>query len=450
MTFHREITAPSMHRMLGIFLALTLTVTALPARAISLIRDPDIEYALERVAEPILAAAGLGGNVRVLVVNDQSLNAFVIDNNHIFIHMGLLLRMERVEMLQAVIAHEAAHITNSHITRRMANIGSARTAAGFGLALAIAAAAAGASGDAVTGLALGSQSASTRALLAHTRAEEAAADQSGVRYMVRAGVDPHAAVEVHDLFRGQELLNVSRQDPYMRSHPLTRDRMRAMQAFANANKSKARKQPEAEYWFARAQGKASAFSRSPKWTMQRADESPSRDIRLMREAIAFHRRSDRSKAVARINAAIEMRPRDPYFYELKGQILLESRRFNEAVNAYRKSVDLAPRNALCLGGLGRALLAANRPKEALTYLEKARARDFRDPRILRDLGAAYARTGKNGMASLSTAERYALQNRLKDAAIHAKRASGLLPRGSSAWRRAEDILADAERAAKKK
>ncbi len=451
--FHREKTMASIHplRALAIaLLSLALILSGGTAKAVSLIRDPDIEHALNRAAAPILRAAGLGGNVRILVVNERSLNAFVIDNNHIFIHLGMLLRMNTPEMFQAVVAHEAAHITNGHIARRITNMGSAQTAAGLGLALAAAAAAATGNANVGMGLALGTSASAERRFLAHTRAEEVAADQSGVRYMTGAGVNPQGAVDVHEIFRGQEALNTSRQDPYMRSHPLTRDRIRTMKGYAAAHADKVKPtDPDIAYWYERARAKIAAFTLSPKWTLNRLDESPSRDIRLMREAAARHRLSQSGKALAAINGAIKLRPDDPFYYELKGQILLENRRFNEAVTAYQKSVALAPRNALCLASLGRALLAADRPREALKPLEQARSRDFRNGIMLRDLGAAYARTGNNGMAALSAAERYALQGRLKDAGVLAKRASGLLPNGSRGWRRAEDILRQAERAEKK-
>lgn len=453
MRFHREKTASSIHafRLLAACLVACLAFvwTSLPARAASLVRDADIEHALSRMAAPLLTASGLGGNVRILLINDRSLNAFVIDSQHIFIHTGMISKMDTPEKLQAVIAHEAAHIANGHIARRMANIDSARSLAGLGMALALVAAAASGRGDVAGGVALGIQSSAERQFLAHSRAEEASADQSGVRYMAAAGIDPLGAVQVHEVFAGQELLSVSRQDPYTRSHPLTRDRMRAMQRFVSAYAGKSAPQPEMEYWYERARGKVTAFTNPPNWTLKRAAESNAEDVRLMREAVAYHRLSDRATALNRIDRAIALRPNDAYYYDLKGQILLEGRQFNGAVKAYSRAAELAPGNPLILGGLGRALLTVNRPKEALKHLEKARQRDFRDPRILRDLGSAYAQVGNDGMASLSTAERYALQGRLKDAAIHAKRASGLLPRGSGPWRRAEDIIVAAKRAAQK-
>lgn len=444
---------PSIHPfrfLVSLLLTLVFVLTALPARAVTLLRDPDIEHSLSQLAAPVLRAAGIGGNIRVLVVKDSRLNAFVLDSKHIFVHSGMLLRLSSAAEFQAVVAHEAAHIANGHIARRMANLGTARNAAGLGIALAAIAAAAGADPSAAAGIAIGTNSSANRMFLAHTRAEEASADQSGVRYMVNAGVDPKAAVDLHEMFRGQESLSASRRDPYTRSHPLSRDRIRALKGFVSGYGGKTKPNPAADYWFARAQGKLSGFVRSPKWTLLRAKESPSADIRAMREAAAHHRRSNRPKALKAINRAITMRPKDPFYQELKGQILLESRQFGAAVSAYKRAVSLAPRNALILGGYGRAQLAAGNPRAARATLEKARARDFRDARVLRDLGGAYARTGNNGMASAVTAERYALQGRLKDAGIHAKRAMGLLPRGSAAWRRSQDILIAAEAANKRR
>lgn len=433
----------------GIILTTLVFVTiAAPTRAATIIRDPDIEYSLAQLARPILAAAGLGSNVRVLVIDDNKLNAFVVDNNHIFLHSGLILKTDSAAMLQAVIAHEAAHIANGHITRRIQNFGSARTAAGLGAILAAVAGAAAGNPQLGVGVALGLNSSAQRSFLAHTRAEEASADKSALRYMKIARVNTQGTIDVLELFEGQELLNTTRQDPYVRSHPLTRDRIRAAKAGAKALADDSDEDATAQYWFGRAKGKLSAFTRPPKWTKRTLKTSPSQDVRLMREAIMHHRSSQKAKAVAAIDKAIALRPRDPFLYELKGQILIESRDQKAALRAYKRAAELAPNNSLCLGGYGRSLLSLKRYKEARAVLEKARSIDFRDARILRDLGASYAAVGNMGMAAVATAERYALQGRMKDAAIQAKRAVGLLPQGSAGWRRADDILLAAKRASR--
>lgn len=433
-------------RLLAATLTLLLLATA-PLRAqVTLLRDADMEHALKQLAAPVLTAAGLSPNrVRILVIDDQSLNAFIVDTENVFIHSGLLLKLDSAAQVQAVIAHEAAHIANGHITRRLGNMRSARTAAGLGLVLAAAAGAATGNGQAAAAVAFGSQGSAMRLFFQHTRAEESAADISSVRYMMRAGLDPRGALEVQQLFRGQEVLTEARQDPYMRTHPLSRDRLRALEGLI-AGSPEVGRNTTMEYWFERAQGKLSAFKRAPNWTMRRAGESISQDIALMRQAVAHHRQSDTKRAIQAIDGALALRKSDPYLLELKGQILLESRNFGAAVQVYRAAANAAPREPLILGGYGRALLAAGNPREALQALEAARGRDFSDARVLRDLAVAYAKTGQNGMASVVTAERYALQGRMKDAALHAERAMGQLPRGSGPWQRAEDVLFAAERA----
>jgi len=433
-------------------LAVALVLAPMAARAQSLIRDAEIEYALRQLARPLATAAGLSsGTLRVLVIDDNAMNAFVLDGQTIMLHSGLLLRLDSAAQAQAVIAHELAHIANGHITRRLANLRGANSAAAMGILMSLAVVAAG-NAKAGAGLAMGSASSAQRLFFAHTRAEESSADQAGVRYMARAGVDPQAMVEVLDLFRGQEALSSTRQDPYVRTHPLSADRLRSLRGFAAAYGGTASPDDTADYWFARAKGKLGAFLQSPRYTLRRAGGDGS-TVGLMRRAIAHHRTPDPDKALAEMSRLEAARPNDPFVQELKGQILLESRRFGPAVTAYARAVSLAPDEPLILAGHGRALLAldtAQGNRQALAALEKARGRDPHDPRMLRDLAVAYARAGNNGMASLATAERYAVLGRMDTAAVHAKRAEGLLPRGAPGWLRAQDVLSAAETAGRRR
>lgn len=433
---------------------LGFAMLAAPASAQTMIRDAEIEYTLRRLAQPVLNAAGLSnGRVKIYVIKDSSLNAFVIDSQHMFIHSGLILKLKTPEELQAVIAHEAAHIANGHISRRLLNMQSAKTAAGLGMLLAAVAAATTGDAQAAGGIAVGTMSSAHRILLSHTRSEESSADQSGARYMARAGIDPAAMVDVLNIFRGQEALAVSRRDPYALSHPLSRDRLRAVKGYAAAFKPQGKPDPKSAYWYARTRGKLGAFIRNPKWGLREAKKTGFNDVALMMQAVSYHRTPNVKKALKAVNALIKARPNDPYAYELKGQILLESRQAKAGAAAYGKAVALAPREPLILAGYGRALLAQNTGaslKKALGVLEKARARDPQDARMMRDLAVAYAKTGNNGMASLATAERYAIQGRLEDAGLHAKRAAGLLPRGSVGWNRAQDVIRAAKNASKRR
>lgn len=434
----------SIARVVVILFATLFVAEPRNASAATLIRDADIEHSLQQLAAPILRAAGLSpSRVGIYVVQDRNLNAFVLDNSGIYIHSGMILRLTRAAELQAVIAHEAAHIANGHIVRRGVNAQSARNVALLGMALSAAAGAATGQGAAAAGVALGVASSSQRVFFGHTRAEESAADQSGIRYMAAAGADTSGAVSVMELFSGQEALPERRQDIYARSHPLSRDRLRTLKGLAASYKKATKPDPAMEYWFDRAKGKLSAFTRNPKWTFQRSKESPAADVRAMREAVAFHRLNQTGKALASLDRARAARPGDPYYDELRGQILMESRNWGAAANAYAAAAQRAPRNSLILAGYGRALVALGgqqRYQQAVVYLERATASDWRNDLALRDLGTAYAKLGNRGMAALVTAEGHALRGRTKEARILAQRAADMLPGGSAGWRRAQDVL----------
>ncbi|WP_116130852.1 M48 family metalloprotease [Tropicimonas sp. IMCC34043] len=432
--------------------AALLLVAGLPARAQTILRDAEAEYALSEVARPVLNAAGVSpSSVRILIIKDSSLNAYVLNAQTIAIHSGLLMKITRPEMLQGVIAHEVAHIANGHLASRPMNMRNARTAAAVGLALAAAVATQNPSAGA--GLAIGTQSAAKRAFLAHTRAEEASADQSGLRYLSRAGVDPQGMIDLLDIFSGQEALSSAHQDPYVLSHPLSSERLRSARGYAAAYGGGEPSDPETAYWFDRSQAKLAAYLRAPGATLRRISPGDTSDATLVARTVANQQAHDTGAALQAAEQLIAKRPDDVYARELKAWILLESRQFGAASAAYAEAVALAPNDPLMLAGYGRALLAEDTPAsnaKALEVMEKSRARDQLNPSMLRDLGLAYARAGQNGMASVVTAERYALSGRLQDAAVHAKRAQGLVPRGSPAWRRADDIVLAAKSQPKRK
>lgn len=438
--------------ILGLFLAVMLLIPA-PTRAQGLIRDAEIERSLRIIAGPLFKAAGVNGNqIDLLVVGDSSLNAFVINGRAIFLHSGLITRLKTIEMLQSVIGHELAHITSGHLVRRTLNLRSANTAVGIGLLLSLAVSATG-NTSAASGIAAGTASSAMSRFLTHTRAEETTADQIGTRYMVRAGIDPQAGLEVLELFRGQEALKAGRQDPYARTHPLSQDRIRALKGQIAAYKGKKiATSVTLKYWHARMQAKFKGFLGNPSYILRHVKKSDKSEPAALVRAIAYHRQGNVKKAMVHMNILLEKRPKDAYYHELKGQILLEGRQTAAAVSSYRKAVSLAAKEPLILAGLGRALLATKSPKgdrNALEVLRKAYRMDPRDASMLRDLAVAWAKAGNNGMASLVTAERYALLGRFRDARTNALRAEGMLPRGSAGWLKAQDIIAASKTALKK-
>ena len=362
--------------LLALGLAMLVALPA-PARAVGLLRDAGMEYGLNQLARPIIEAAGLpASRIRILVINDMSLNAFVTNGRAVFIHAGLILRLQSSEALQAVIAHEVAHIANGHYVRRNMTAQNAQRNSLFGLAAGIAAGVASGNPALGAGIAQGTAGSALGVFLSHTRAEEAAADKSGLRYLARAGIPPSAMAEVFELFAGQEALAPERQSAWARTHPVSRERARAAENFAAVLSPRTTDRTKTEYWYQRARGKLSAYLRSPSYTLDRVGLSDMSHHARIQRAMAYYKMPDMTRARAEVGGLIDAKPEDPYFHELLGWMEIESGNAERAVDAYREAAALAPREPMILAGYGRSLLALNTPatdKEALETLEAARA-----------------------------------------------------------------------------
>lgn len=414
-----------------------------PVAAASLIRDSEIEQTLERLSLPIFRAAGLpASSIDIYIINDDRLNAFVAGGRNIFLNTGLLMKLDTPEELIGVIAHETGHIAGGHEARRRIGLRNAQGPALIGLLAGIAAGVAG-GGEAGTAIAAGTQQALIRKFLANNRAEEASADQAGLSYLIRAGIDPTGLLRVLERFRGQEVLQIGDVDPYVLTHPLGTERMTLVSRRIQEVSDRTWSFPEEDrYWHARMRAKLKGYLK-PQRALDDTDDSPETELVLYERAIALFRRSSLDKAIAAIDRLIAMRPSDPFYIELKGQILFEGGRTQDAVRTLRTAVRMAPGEPLIKSLLGRSLLELNTDAanaEALRVLQDARADDLADAATLRHLALAYDRAGKRGLATLATAERYALIGRRQDALQLARRAEALLPVGSPSWLRAQDIL----------
>ncbi|MEM6943253.1 MAG: M48 family metalloprotease [Pseudomonadota bacterium] len=424
--------------------ALMLVAATRPAEAQGLIRDSEIEATLERLSTPIMRAAGIPpSSVDTYIVNDRRLNAFVAGGRNMFLNTGLLMELETPEELLGVIAHEMGHIAGGHLARRQEEIAAATGPAVIGVLLGIAAAAAGAPEVGLAAIA-GSQGAALRNILRYSRGEEAAADQAALSYLARANISPEGLRKVLQRFRGQEVLSVGSLDPYTLTHPLSTDRLQLIERAADEARGQSfPPDPERDYWHGRMRAKLSGFLERPERVLDRTEDQEETETVLYARAVAYHRVPDTRAAIETVDQLIALRPNDPYYIELKGQILYEAGDADASEPLYRRASELAPDKPLILAGLGRVLLAQGTPQsdaEALRVLEQARRSDPGDATMMRDLAIAYDRAGDRGMATLVTAERFALTGRARDAKLHARRAEAVLPQGSPGWLRAQDIL----------
>jgi predicted Zn-dependent protease len=302
------------------------------------------------------------------------------------------------------------------------------------------------------GLLIGSQSIAQREILAYSRTQESAADQAGVKFLNATGQSPRGMLLTFDRFADQEALSGYRQDPFIRSHPLSRDRVAALQGLVEASPYRDKTDTPREIAdYALMRAKLRGFIERPDVVLRRYPHSDKSAPARYARAAAYFRAADLEHALPEVESLIAERPDYAYFWELKGQILVESSRPKEGVPAYRKAVELAPKEPLIQASLGAALLAtedASLVEEAKKHLKFAIVDEPDNAMAWYYLADAYSRTGDDAMAALATAERYYSLKQYPQAMQFSRRAQGKLKEGTNDWQRANDILAVAQSEAK--
>ncbi|MFQ5984119.1 MAG: M48 family metalloprotease [Alphaproteobacteria bacterium] len=435
--------------LIGLCVAASGPAASAQTTRVSLIRDAEIENTIRTFAAPLLQAAGIDAEaVRVHLVRDKRINAFVAEGMNLFINTGLLLESQSANQVIGVIAHEVGHIAGGHLARTHGARKDASAAAILAAILGAAVTVAG-SGEGGAAVAATGQELARRSFLRHSRVQEQTADQAALRFLEASGQSPRGLVEFLDVLADQEVLIGSSLPPYLRTHPLSRERIGLLRYRLEASPFNDKPAAaELEERHRRMHAKLHGFLDRPDRTFARYSEGDmSLEARYAR-AIAYYRIPDLERALAALDGLIAERPDDPFFHELRGQVLFENGRLREAVASYQRAVDLLPDEPQLRVGLARALTesgAAEAIAPAITHLEEAVRRDPKDSSAWRLLSVAYGRDGQLGMADLASAEQAYLGRRRDDAIRFATWAQKRLKEGSPGWLRAADILTATKR-----
>lgn len=445
---------------LSLLCALSLLViqfayVAPPAQAqqrgnnINLIRDAEIEELMRRYLKPIFKVAGISpGAVQIHIINNNSINAFVAGGQRIFIHTGLLEQAQSPNEVIGVLAHETAHVAGGHLARLGVQVDRASTQAIIAMLLgaagAVAAAQSGAGGQAGTALIVGGQSIVQRNLLSYVRAQEAAADEGALRYLEATGQSGQGMLELFQKLYNQSIGSLQFVDPYAVSHPLPLQRIRVLEERVRASKHFDKK--DKDYLVFRhqmVQAKLAGFTRNAQSVYNAYPVSDNSLPAQYARAIAAYRLGDMNNAIPQIDRLIAAIPKNPYFWELKGQALLEKGNPAEAVAPLRQSVKLAPKAGLIQVMLSQALLASGTKsdaQEALAILSRAERFEGQSAQLHLFKARAHGILGDYARAELATAESAMLRG---DKKLAAEKATGALKRskaGSTVHIRANDIL----------
>lgn len=432
-------------------LALYVMTFAVPSAQaqISLIRDAEAEAYIRSNARPIFAAAGLNPNaVNIHLVNSGAVNAFVAGGQRLFVHTGMITAAPSPSALLGVIAHETGHIAGGHLSRTQEALSGATIPLILSTVLGIAAIAAG-EPDAGMAVIAGGQHIAERTFLSYSRVQESAADQAAVGYLNATGQSARGLTEMFNQFADQEILTSRQQDPYARSHPMSRQRVSALRERVEASPYVEIKDTPAQiFQLNMIQAKIYGFLERPEVTFLRYPQHDKSLPARYARAVAYYLYPDTPRALQEIDSLLRDDPNNPYFHELKGQIFLNAGRPAEAIMPYRESVRLAPDQPLLKVNLAQAMLATEAPlflDDSINLLKASVQDDNDNTFAYHQLAMAYARKGEEGMAELYTAERFFMAGATPRAGQHAARAAKALPQNTPHWLRAIDILHEAKK-----
>ena len=428
-------------KLIGVVLSALTVVGAADAQ--TLLRDQEIEDFLDDYSRPIFRAAKLPADgIDILLIGDPTPNAFA-GGLTMGIHTGLITAADTPNQIEGVIAHEAGHIAGGHTARSDEALSAASRPMLLSLVLAAGAVAAGAPQAGIGILGLG-QTIGVANITKYSRGQESASDQAAVTYLDELGHSSKGLIEFFSKLRNYQIITGRRVNPYLQSHPLANARITALTERASRSPYYDVKDSEEEiYRLNMIQAKINGFLQEAHYTLRQYPLSDQSDPAHYARAVAYYRSSDLEKALPEIETLIELYPDNPFFHELKGQMLFEFGRIAASIGPHRRSVELAPNSSLLRVNLGRAILATEDPalmEEAISELKIALDLEKDNAFGWFELSRAYGLAGDEPRAFLATAEsKYHAGDRAA-ANQFAKRALVALPKSSAEWRQAMDIV----------
>ncbi len=409
-----------------------------PGERILLIRDAETETLLRTLATSIYRAAGLDPRtVRIILVRDRAINAFVTTGNRMFIHTGLLLRTDSALEVVGTMAHETGHVVHADISRAPENAREAMLKTLGSLLIAGAAGVAAHDAGLGAGALLGGASMAQRSYMSFSRSQEESADESALRFLDRLGWSARGLARLFERLQAEDVLISDRRDPYLMTHPLNQDRIAFVRAHVAATAGVGDLPAEMEARFRMVRAKLDGFLSTPRSVLKAYPATdPSPAARYARAA-AEHQFSHRTEALALMEGLVAEQPNNPWFHELLGQILYENGQPKPAIAAYRTAVRLAPDQPLLRQGLAQAMLESTDRAllvPAIEMLETAQRQDPEDDATWHLLGIAWGRKGDIAQANLALAEEATLAGNTQGARRFARIAADSLPQGPAKLR----------------
>ncbi len=299
--------------------------------------------------------------------------------------------------------------------------------------------------NAEASIATGGGEVAQRTLLNYQRGEEMAADRSAINYLNATGQSGKGMLKTFQRFQSALSLSGAQIDPYRISHPMPQDRIANLKTLIEKSPFYGKTDPEAlQQRHDMMRVKIAAYMQGQAAVSRLIRKKPDSLSSRYGEALSAYLFGNPSSAMARTEALVKAQPRNPYFQELRGDILMKINKPKEAAAAYGRAVSLDPaKSGLLMVSQGQALMAVGTPaalKEAVAQINNGLERDRENAAGYRYLAQAYGELGDIPRAELATAEGHYYSGAYQDAKIFAARAQRKFKRGEPGWLRAQDII----------
>jgi len=430
--------------LVGFFGSFAVFTVPAGAQAISLLSDTETEKTLRSYEDPILKVAGLDPQaVKMYIVNDTSINAFVAEGQNIFVNAGLFIHLKTPNELTGVLAHETGHMAGGHLARGSDAMAKATVPMLLSMVVGVAAMIAGA-GQAGMAIMEGGQQIAQAQFNQFSRAQEATADQMGQKFLRETHQSGEGMVHIFERMADEQARASAHPDRYASDHPADRDRVVALQNVADSSPyANVKDSPEAQHEFDMLKAKVIGFMLPVRDVLALYPVSNQSKPARYARAMAYMRQPDLKGALAQINSLVKEEPNNPYFYEVLGQTYVQMSQPEKGLAPYQKSVDILPDAPELRVALAAAQLATDRhelARSALDNLKIALQQDNDNTFAWYETAQAYSLLDNQPMADLATAERYYSASDAR-CLVFAQRAEKALDKGSPDWQRANDIVA---------
>ena len=383
------------------------------------IDDPEVTGYVNRVGRRLVSASqNPSGRFTFFVLRDRQINAFATFGGYVGVNTGLLLAARTESEFAGVLAHEISHVNQQHLARGIMAAKNQSISSLASLALMILAVRSGQAGQIAQGASAAIEAANIQSQLGYSRDFEREADRVGFQTLSKAGYDPRGMADFFERLQKSTALYENNAPVYLRTHPLTTERISDMQGRAQGSPYR-QVRDSLDFYLVRA--KLRSLEYAPQDALAEF-ETQLREKRYAYEAAVWYgmaraqlrlgRLAEAEKSLAQ---ARKLAPLDSMFDVLAAEIHLAAKELVGATTIYRDAYKRYPNDEAVVQGLIGVLQLQGQNEAAIQIIDSRLRSGVRDSKLYQLQAQSYAALGKTVQSRRATAEAYALNGQTQAA-----------------------------------